>query len=71
MGNFNYTYDANDDLQRKTDTTTNDRTDHQYAGLGNLVQVKRHEGTSNERVTNYKVDGLGRRVQKRMDDGQM
>ncbi|WP_156338642.1 RHS repeat domain-containing protein [Chondromyces crocatus] len=58
-----FAYDDAGTLQSRTDTATGDTTNYGYDDLGNLRQVTLPGGT----VIDYVVDGLGRRVGKKVD----
>lgn len=57
---FTYTYNANGDLQTKTNTLTSEVTQYFYDALGNLTKVI----LPNANVIEYEIDGLNRRVGK-------
>ncbi len=57
--NFNYQYDNNGNLTRKTPKTTGPITSYEYDAENKLVRV-----VSNGTTVNYRYDGLGRRVEK-------
>ncbi|WP_156338942.1 RHS repeat-associated core domain-containing protein [Chondromyces crocatus] len=63
QGDLAFTYDDAGNLQSRTDTATSDTTNYGYDDLGNLRQVTLPSGT----VIDYVVDGLGRRVGKKVD----
>ena len=62
-GPLSFTYQDSGELQSRTDTTTGETTLYSYDPLGNLRQVTLPGGT----VVDYEVDGLGRRVGKRVN----
>jgi RHS repeat-associated protein len=62
-GGWQYTYGANGEIESKTDTTTGAETLYQYDALGNLLGVWLPNGD----VVEYLVDGLGRRVGKKLN----
>ena len=62
--NFTYQYDNNGNLTRKTSKTPGPFTSYEYDAENKLVRV-----VSNGTVVNYKYDGLGRRVEKEINDG--
>jgi RHS repeat-associated protein len=57
------TYTANGELTGKTDSATGDTTGYAYDVLGNLREVELPDG----RTITYRIDGLDRRVGKRID----
>ena len=61
---FTYQYDNNGNLTRKTSKTPGPFTSYEYDAENKLVRV-----VSNGTVVNYKYDGLGRRVEKEINDG--
>jgi RHS repeat-associated protein len=61
---FTYSHDANGNLTRKTNKSTGELTSYEYTADNQLVRVVRN-GT----VINYRFDGLGRRVEKEINDG--
>ncbi|WP_050431323.1 RHS repeat-associated core domain-containing protein [Chondromyces crocatus] len=63
QGDLAFTYDDAGKLQSRTDTATGDTTSYSYDERGNLRQVMLPSGT----VIDYVVDGLGRRVGKKVD----
>jgi len=63
-GNFTYLYDANGNQTRKTNKATLAFTSYEYDAENKLVRV-----VSNGTTINYKYDGLGRRVEKEINDG--
>jgi RHS repeat-associated protein len=63
QGSVSYSYNANGYLQSKTDTSTHKTTSYVYDALGNLTAVTLPDGTH---IT-YLVDGLGRRIEKRVN----
>ena len=62
-GPFDYTYTANGELETKTNRETDETWLYQYDVLGNLLSV----GLPDGRLVEYLVDGLGRRVGKKID----
>jgi RHS repeat-associated protein len=58
-----YTYTANGELQRKTDTATGQTTTYTYDGPGNLTAVRLPDG----RQVEYIIDGQGRGIGKKVD----
>ncbi len=62
-GTFTYGWDADGALVSRTDTSTNATTRFAYDTLGGLRQVTLSDG----RVIDYVIDGLGRRIGKRVD----
>jgi YD repeat-containing protein len=62
-GTLTYTYDANGSFQSKTDNSTGQVTTYAYDGQGNL----RHVGLPDGRAIDYVIDGLNRRVAKRVN----
>ena len=62
-GPFDYTYTANGELETKTNRDTGDEWLFQYDVLGNLLSA----GLPDGRLVEYLVDGLGRRVGKKID----
>jgi RHS repeat-associated protein len=62
-GPFDYTYTANGELETKTNRDTDEEWLYQYDVLGNLLSV----GLPDGRLIEYLVDGLGRRVGKKID----
>ncbi len=62
-GTFEYTYTAYGDLLTKTDTVSGDQWTYTYDVRGNLVQVSLPNGD----LIEYLVDGLNRRVGKRIN----
>jgi YD repeat-containing protein len=62
-GPFDYTYTANGELETKTNRETDEEWLYQYDVLGNLLSV----GLPDGRLIEYLVDGLGRRVGKKID----
>jgi RHS repeat-associated protein len=62
-GPFDYTYTANGELETKTNRDTDEEWLYQYDVLGNLLSV----GLPDGRLVDYLVDGLGRRVGKKID----
>jgi len=63
VGPITYTYTANGNVQRTTDTTTGASTAYAYDGLGNLMRAILPDGTR----IDYTVDGLNRRIGKRVN----
>ncbi|AKT39533.1 RHS repeat-associated core domain-containing protein [Chondromyces crocatus] len=63
QGDLVFTYDDAGTLESRTDTATGDTTHYSYDDLGNLRQVSLPSGS----VVDYVVDGLGRRVGKKVD----
>ena len=61
---FTYQYDNNGNLIRKTDKATSAFTQYEYTAENQLVRV-----VKNGTVINYRYDGLGRRVEKEVNDG--
>jgi RHS repeat-associated protein len=61
-GALSFTYQPHGALQSRTDTTTGETTLYSYDPLGNLREVTLPDGT----VIEYVVDGLGRRVGKKV-----
>jgi len=57
--NFTYQFDANGNQTRKTNKATSAFTTYEYDAENKLVRV-----VSNGTTSNYKYDGLGRRVEK-------
>jgi RHS repeat-associated protein len=62
-GPYDYTYTANGELETKTNRETGDAWLFQYDALGNLLSV----GLPNGDLIAYLVDGLGRRVGKKVN----
>jgi RHS repeat-associated protein len=62
-GEWTFTYTANGELRTKTDTETGQTTTYSYDGLGNLREVVLPDG----RTIDYVIDGLNRRVGKKVD----
>jgi len=62
-GALTFTYEASGELATRTNTATGEVTLYSYDPLGNLRQVSLPGGT----LVEYVVDGLGRRVGKRVD----
>ncbi len=62
-GVFHYAYDAHGRLTTRTDTSTGEETGYRYDALGALREVTLPDG----RVVTYDVDGLGRRIARRVD----
>lgn len=60
---YSFTYNANGDLLTKTNTTTNAVTQYTYDALGNLTKVILPNAT----VIDYEIDGLNRRVGKKVN----
>lgn len=63
MGSKTYVHSLNGDLESKTDSVTGEVTRYQYDAFGNLLQVDLSDG----RVIEYIVDGLNRRIGKKVD----
>lgn len=63
FGTKSYTYTANGELATKTDSATGAVTQYSYDELGNLTRVDLPDG----RVVEYVIDGLNRRVAKKVD----
>jgi len=61
---FTYQYDNNGNQIRKTNKTTSEFTSFEYTAENQLVRV-----VKNGTVINQKFDGLGRRVEKEVNDG--
>ncbi len=62
-GSKTYSYDPAGALSSRTDTATGLSTGYQYSRLGGLTKVTLPDG----RIIDYVVDGLGRRVGKKVD----
>jgi len=62
--NFTYLYDNNGNLTFKTPKTPGPFTSYEYDAENKLVRV-----VTNGTTANYKYDGLGRRVEKEVNDG--
>jgi len=62
-GDFEYTYTRDGALHSKTNLVTGDITTYDYDALGNLLSVDLPDG----RFIEYVLDGLGRRVGKKVD----
>ncbi len=60
---YSFTYNANGDLQSKTNSVTSATTQYSYDVFGNLRQVTLPTGT----VIDYEVDALNRRIGKRVN----
>ena len=61
---FTYTYDSNGNLIQKVGTTTNDTTNYFYDTENQLTQIDIAGGS----VAQYRYDGLGRRIEKDVDN---
>lgn len=57
---FDYTYDANGNLTRKTERATAQQTNYTFDSENQLSQINFSNGTS----AAYRYDGLGRRIEK-------
>jgi RHS repeat-associated protein len=64
-GIYTYKYTNNGELNTKTDTTTSKTTTYNYDALGNLLSVTPQSGP----VISYVVDGMNRRVAKKITNG--
>jgi RHS repeat-associated protein len=62
-GDFEFAYSANGELEAKTNVVTGDTWLFEYDALGNLLTATLPSGT----LIEYLVDGLGRRVAKRVN----
>jgi RHS repeat-associated protein len=62
-GPFDYTYTANGELETKTNRDTDEEWIFEYDELGNLLTV----GLPNGDLVEYLVDGMGRRVGKKLN----
>jgi len=62
-GDFTYEYTPNGELARKRNTATDEETTYEYDALGSLIRVVLPDSTE----IAYVVDGLGRRVAKRVN----
>jgi RHS repeat-associated protein len=62
-GDFEYTYTRAGALHTRTNLVTGDITNYQYDAFGNLLSVALPDG----RLVEYVVDGLGRRVGKKVN----
>ena len=62
--NFTYQYDNNGNLTLKTPKTPGPFTSYEYDAENKLVRA-----VTNGTTANYKYDGLGRRVEKEVNDG--
>jgi RHS repeat-associated protein len=62
-GRFSFTYTANGEVRTKTDTATGAVTTYGYDGFGNLRRVDLPDG----RMIQYAIDGLGRRIAKKIN----
>jgi RHS repeat-associated protein len=62
-GDLEYTYTRDGALHTKTNLVTGDITTYDYDALGNLLSVELPDG----RLIEYVVDGLGRRVGKKLN----
>jgi RHS repeat-associated protein len=65
-GAVDYDFDAAGVLRSRTDTTSDETTHYEYDALGGLTAVELADG----RQVDYVLDGLGRRVAKKVD-GQL
>ncbi|HEX2881999.1 MAG TPA: RHS repeat-associated core domain-containing protein, partial [Polyangiaceae bacterium] len=66
-GNFEYTFNANGDLESKLNTTTNEETTYGYDARGVLISVVLPDST----VIEYMIDGQGRRIGKKVNGVQV
>ncbi len=62
-GTLTYTYTTDGALRTKTDTSSGQTTTYTYDALGNLTHVDLPDG----RAIDYVIDGMGRRVGKKID----
>jgi len=60
---FTYTYDANGNVETRTDKTTTDVTTYTWDAQDQLIQIDFPDATS----ATYKYDGLGRRIEKNLN----
>jgi len=60
---FTYTYDANGNLETKTDKVTSDVTTYTWDAQDQLIQIT----FPNTTTATYKYDGLGRRIEKNVN----
>tara|TARA_B110001454_G_scaffold219057_1_gene249563 strand:+ start:3855 stop:5351 length:1497 start_codon:yes stop_codon:yes gene_type:complete len=63
FGSSTFAYNADGELQSKTNTVLNQTASYVYDTLGNLTQVKLENGT----LINYDIDGLNRRVSRKIN----
>src|SRR5207248_2273835 len=61
-GSTTYSYTSDGTLERKTDSASGEATDYRYSSSGDLLGVTLPDGRNVE----YVVDGLGRRVAKKI-----
>jgi len=60
---FTYTYDANGNLETKTEKATSDVTTYTWDAQDQLIQITFPDSTT----ATYKYDGLGRRIEKNVN----
>ncbi len=60
---FTYTYDANGNVETKTDKATSDVTTYAWDAQDQLIQIDFPDSTT----ATYKYDGLGRRIEKNVN----
>ena len=64
LKNINYTYTQDGQLSTRSDTVFGENSAYSYDGFGNLKQVVI---SSNGKTIDYEIDGLGRRIGKKLN----
>ena len=71
-GKFSYTYDLNGNRTSKRDLTTNEETEYFWDSDDQLRQVNIKNGAGSvTKIVRFKYDGLGRRIEKQLQDNEV